>query len=103
MTIQLPTTTGRLEHEPGWGGKVPPLLWGVLLLPFAGTLRRTGKRLRCATTTLLLFAAAAALGGVIGCSSSTGLFSQKQQTYTVTVTATSGTLSHSTTVTLTVE
>jgi Bacterial Ig-like domain (group 3)/NHL repeat len=103
LTIQLPTTTGRLEHEPVWGGKVPPLLWGVLLLPFAGTLRRTGKRLRCATTTLLLFAAAAALGGVIGCSSPTGLFSQKQQTYTVTVTATSGTLSHSTTVSLTVE
>jgi hypothetical protein len=103
MTIQLPATTGRLAPEMVWGGKLPQLLWGVLLLPFAGRLRRTGKRLRCTTTMLLLLGGAAAAGGVIGCSSPTGLFGQKQQTYTVTVTATSGTLAHSTTVTLTVE
>jgi hypothetical protein len=44
--------------------------------------------------------AAVALGG---CGSSNGFFGQPQKTYTVTVTATSGTLSHSTNLTLTVE
>jgi len=104
LTIQLPTATASLEHNHVPGGRVPPLLWGVLLLPFTGKLRRAGTRLRHTGTVLLLFVAAmVAVGALSGCGSSTGLFSQQQQTYTVTVTATTGTLSHSTTVTLTVE
>jgi hypothetical protein len=44
-----------------------------------------------------------ALIGMTGCGASSGFFGQTPQNYTITVTATSGTLSHSTTVTLTVE
>jgi len=38
-----------------------------------------------------------------GCGVGEGIFAQPQQSYTVTVTGTSGTLSHSATVTLTVQ
>jgi ABC-type Fe3+-hydroxamate transport system substrate-binding protein len=40
---------------------------------------------------------------VTGCGSSNGFFLQNSQTYTLTVTATSGTLQHSQTVTLIVQ
>jgi hypothetical protein len=52
---------------------------------------------------LLLIAGMTAMAGLSGCGSTTGFFAQAQKSYTVTVTATSGTLSHSTTMTLTVE
>jgi len=51
----------------------------------------------------LLAAGATAIAGLSGCSASNGFFAQSEKTYTITVTATSGTLSHSTTVNLTVE
>jgi hypothetical protein len=104
LTIQLPSSAASLDRKHPSGGKLPPLWWGVLLLPFAGKLRRRGRRLRRTASVLLLLAAGgAAMAGLSGCSSATGLFSHQQQTYTVTVTATSGTLSHSTAVALTVE
>ncbi len=105
LTIQLPQVTAELHRQKEPTGKhVPPLLWGMLLLPFAGRLRRTAKRLNRTVSLLLLLAAGfAATAGLSGCGSSNGFFGQQQQTYTITITATSGTLSRSTTVTLTVE
>jgi ABC-type transporter Mla subunit MlaD len=52
---------------------------------------------------LLLSAGAAAMAGLSGCVSNTGFFAQSQQSYTVNVTGASGTLSHTSNVTLTVE
>jgi trimeric autotransporter adhesin len=43
------------------------------------------------------------MAGLSGCGTNNGFFGQPSQTYTITVTATSGTLSHATTVTLTIE
>jgi len=83
---------------------LPLLLWAILLLPFAGKLRRAGKRLgRAISLLLLLGLGMGAMVGLSGCGSTSGLFSQQQRTYTVVVTATVGTLSHSTTILLTVE
>jgi ABC-type transporter Mla subunit MlaD len=52
---------------------------------------------------LLLAAGAAAMVGLSGCVSNTGFFTQPQHSYTVTVTGVSGSLSHTSNVTLTVE
>jgi hypothetical protein len=52
---------------------------------------------------LLLATSAAAMAGVTGCGGSNGFFAQPQKAYTVVVTVTAGSLSHSTNVTLTVQ
>jgi hypothetical protein len=93
-------------HASGLAGKLAPLSLALVLLPFAGRLRRSGKRLsRTLCVLLLLTAGLTAAVGISACggSSASGFFAQPQQSYTVTVTGTSGALSHSTTVTLTVE
>jgi sugar lactone lactonase YvrE len=73
-----------------------PLFFGRSARKAASRLSRTGRML----TALL---ALAALGVMTGCGSSSGFFGQQQQSYTVTVTGTSGAITHSATVTLTVE
>ena len=80
-------------------GSLGSVAFGLLLLPFAclKRYRRTQKRLL-----LWILVGLASLGAVSGCGEG-GYFSQTEQTYTITVTATSGTLVSSTMVILTVE
>ena len=81
-----------------------PLLLGLLILPLARKWRRAGRRLGRASMMLLVLAGCtASFLGLTGCASRNGFFAQSPQTYTVTITAASGSLSHSTNVTLTVE
>jgi hypothetical protein len=104
LAIQLPSSTASLNEENLLIKRLPPVLLGLLLLPFAGKLRRAGKRLgRTISLLLLLAVGMTVMAGLSGCGSNSGFFGQQQKTYTVLVTATSGTLSHSTTVTLTVK
>jgi hypothetical protein len=101
LSIQLPSQTARLEHNDLYKGKLPYALLGLLLLPFAGRLRRTGKRLSGALSILiLLVAGVTAMAGLSGCGSTGSKSSSQPQSYTITETITSGALSHSTTITL---
>jgi hypothetical protein len=104
LSVQTPSTVARLAPETQFRRGLPPVLLGVLLLPFAGLRRRRGKWLGRTIPMLLLLALGGfAMTALSGCGSSNGYFAQQQQTYTITITATSGTLSHSTTVSLTLE
>jgi sugar lactone lactonase YvrE len=104
LSIQLPQVTASLDRKQSPNRGIPPTLWSILLLPFAGRLRRAGKKLSKTFCFLLLLGASlVAMVGLSGCGSGNGFFGQQEGTYTVRVTATSGKLSHSTTVTLTVE
>jgi hypothetical protein len=104
LTIQVPQVIANLDRGVPINGKAPPLLWGILLLPFTGRMRRAGKRLGRKLSVLLLMAiGVAAMAGLSGCGSTSGFYDQETRSYTVTVTGTSGALSHSTTITLTVQ
>ena len=102
LTVTIPQSTSALEQ--GLRHGAPPILLGFLLLPFAGKMRRTGRRM--ARLFLILTFAVLGLGaltGLTGCSYHSGYFAQQQQSYTVDLTGTSGPLTHSATVTLKVE
>lgn len=104
LTIQLPQTTAMSKIPDGsLASRLAPISLALLLLPLAGKLRKTGKRLGRMLSVLLLLAGMAGMGLLSGCGSTSGFFGQAQKNYTVTVTATSGTVSHSTNVNLTVE
>ena len=99
LTINVPAGLAAVQVDRhGFG--LATLLAGVILLPFGGRLRRLSGKAGLLACLLLL----ASAGGTMGCkgipASATGT---TPKTYTVTVTATSGTVSHSTTVNLTVK
>ena len=101
LTIQVPQQTSELHRDLRLAA---PAL-ALLLLPFAGRMRRTGKTLqRLSFVLLLLIAGAGATVGLTGCGAkASGFFGQAEKTYNVLITATSGSLSHSTSVTLIVQ
>jgi hypothetical protein len=83
------------RHGPFGVGSLPVAL-GLILLPFAGRLRKGAYRWR--GLVVLALAGAALAVGLTGCGSNL-----TPQTSTLTITATSGSLSHTMTVSLTVQ
>jgi len=97
LSIQTATTTAAVTHRRlGWPLGAPALaIVSLLFLP--------GKRRRrWITTALLLFASLGGIGALGGCGGGFSLV-PPTQTYTVTVTGTSGAIQQSTTVQLTVQ
>ncbi len=84
----------------GFGSGLAPLALGMLLLPFSRRFRRNAQRLRYWTVVMILsIAGLAALSGVLAC----GGGSQSGQVYPITVTVSSGQLSMSSDLSLTVK
>ena len=87
-------------------GPMGAIALGLMLFSLAAVrkLRKSGRRMvQLAGVLLLLTTGAALTAALTGCGVGNGFFGQAQQTYTVTVTATSGTVQHSTTLTLNVQ
>jgi hypothetical protein len=108
LTIQLPQSLAQAQPKGTAGGNVAsrlaPYTLALLILPFAGRMRRAGKRLgRAAFVLLMLIAGMAAMAGLSGCGSPSIFFTQQLETYPVTVTVSAGSLSHSMPITLVVE
>ena len=83
-----------------WGFAM--FLPAAFLLPWAGSRNGPRKARWLSVLPLLLVGLALGIGSLSGCGAG-GLFSQPQTTYTITVIGTSGALTQSTTVTLTVQ
>ena len=101
MTIHTSVTSAALQ-EPAFGRRLGTMALAFLLLPLFGarSLRRQGRRLSGFICLLLL-----ALAGTAATATLTGCGAQyhdvnPQQSYTLTVTATSGSVQHASTVTL---
>jgi sugar lactone lactonase YvrE len=104
LSVQMPQSTSRLKRDNHFGKGLAPVLLGMLLLPFSRRLRRSARKLgRYGALAVVLLLTVGATLGLSGCGSSTGFFGQSQRAYNLTVTATSGALTHSSTVSLTVE
>jgi hypothetical protein len=102
LSFHVPASTASLNQANTWTSKLSPALAVFFLLPLVG-FRPSGKRRGWVLSILLLAASFGTISGLTGCGVHNGFFGQAGKTYTVTVTVTTGTLSHSTEVTLTVE
>jgi len=97
MTITLPGSKGSNERPRSpFGNRVWPVALGLVLLPFASRLR--AGRARLARLAVLFVIGAALAVGFTGCGATTS-----PQSFSFTITAASGSLSHSLTPGLTVE
>ena len=74
-----------------------------LLLPLLGLRKLRRRLLRCLAYFLVALAATVGASSLIGCATSGGFFGQAEHSYSLTITAVSGTLQHSTVITLKVE
>jgi hypothetical protein len=95
LTINVPKQSAILDRS-----SRTPLVFATLLIPFAllGRIRGRPQQL----LRWLLLASLTLFGVIAGCGAG-GYFNQPERTYIITVTGTSGSLVHSTTVTLTVQ
>lgn len=103
LTVTVPSASAAMRLDNPFHRGTLPMVLGVILLPFAGRLRKTSRR---ALWLAIIGMAGVTMLGLSACGgggSAGGTPTPTPQSYTLTVTATSGPLTQSTTLTLTVE
>jgi hypothetical protein len=109
LVISTAQTTAAVEKYSGGNHRSPsrtaPVSLALVVLLCMGGLRRNGKHLRNVMYAVIVVLAGGAATLLSGCGGSSGAIQQgpTSQSYTITITATAGSLQHSTNVTLTVE
>jgi sugar lactone lactonase YvrE len=105
MTVHVPATSTGLPRFSHWAIASAFPLVGILMLPLGAQWKR--RSLKQVQFAVLLLIAVGAMGTQLGCGGTTGTTHtapvQQPTNYTITVTATSGSVSHSTDLTLTVQ
>lgn len=102
VNIQTTAMSARVSGQRATPFRV--LALSVLLLPLAGTRRRSRQWLASTVWLIALFLGGALMTfGLSGCGSSNGFFGEAPRSYTVTLTASSGAVEHAVTVTLNVQ
>ena len=95
LQVQLPGSAALERPSRPFAGGSLPLAFCLILLPFAGRLRKAARHWK-SLAMLALVGAVLALG-LNGCGGNSSL---KAQSYSLTVTAASGPLAHATTLSL---
>jgi len=103
VTVQTPALA--MQTPPSVGRKVAPLALALILLPLLGVgrMRRQGTRLSKLASLVLLLGCMLTGFAMTACGGGSGVFTQKQQSYTINVTATSGSVQRTASVTLVVK
>lgn len=100
LLVTLPTQSAAQSHMRPFRGGVLPFTLCLLLLPFAGRWRKAASRMNGVAWMIALgLCSLAMVASLTGCGGSGGS-SSSAQTYMLTITATSGSQSHSITATL---
>ncbi|MGD0735468.1 MAG: Ig-like domain repeat protein [Terracidiphilus sp.] len=104
VTITTAAATAMRNASPPLGRRLEPFALAFLLLFGAGALRKRRRALRnLLYVGILCVGSAAAIFSLSGCGGHNGYFDQAPQNYSVTITATAGSLQHTATVTLNVQ
>ncbi len=107
VTVSILTARGVAKQNSSFGGRgIPLTALALLLLPLSALkrLRRSRSSLaRCGLFCVFGIAMLATVASLSGCGSGYGFLGQAPKDYAVTVTATSGNIQHTSTVTLNVQ
>jgi len=104
LSIQTSAASAANGHqEKQFGMSLPTAFLAIVLLPIAGRLRRAGKKLTTVAALLVFAFGFAVASGLSGCGANTPTSATTSQSYTVTMTAASGSLLHTANVMLTVK
>jgi hypothetical protein len=102
IAVTIHTAAATAAARQASGLRWQPLALAFLLLFGAGAMRRQGRRLRRLLPVVLLLLAGGAAVALTGCGGN-GFFTQTAKNYTVTITASAGSLEHTANITLNVQ